>query len=360
MNKSYYRLIMIALIIMVLAAPVFGQSNDNEARKYLVRGMAAIEMAKSEAELAKAATEFKKATEIAPNMAAAWYNLGSVQVKIGQIKEAIASYKRYLAVSPQAEDARRISDEIIKLEYRLEQAESFKKLSGYWISESNGYFFKVEAEGTKLNLQGQHYSSGAIDHCVYGKCSDSPRLYNLVIRLDQRGARWTGFWDVPGVSFPTACSIPAEKAEVEATLDEARGRIVMKISRPKYKVVAEDEGPWSPNFLCAEVSVIGTHVEEIVLLGPMPAGGIGCQVAFNASGNLVLSAVTAGSPAEQAGLQKNDEITAIDGSVIKNAAEGVMKLRGQPGSTVQLVVKRTNSKNVETITLRRIDISTLK
>jgi plasmid stability protein len=74
------------LFLVSLSAPVFGQSSDDEARKYLVRGMAAIEMAKSDEELAAAATEFKKATEISPNMATAWYNLGSVQVKDRTVK----------------------------------------------------------------------------------------------------------------------------------------------------------------------------------------------------------------------------------------------------------------------------------
>ena len=107
MNKSYYRIMIIALIIMGLASPVFAQNSDEEARKYLVRGMAAIEMAKSEDDLTIAVAEFKKATEIAPDMAAAWYNLGSVQSKTGQINDAIASYRRYLTLAPQAEDARR-------------------------------------------------------------------------------------------------------------------------------------------------------------------------------------------------------------------------------------------------------------
>ncbi len=122
MSKSCHLVILIALVIIGLAAPVFGQSSADEARKYLVRGMAAIEMAKSEADLAAAATEFKKATELAPTMAAAWYNLGSVQSKMGQLKDAIASYRRYAILAPKADDAQLVNDEIIKLEYRLERA----------------------------------------------------------------------------------------------------------------------------------------------------------------------------------------------------------------------------------------------
>lgn len=139
MKTSYYRMIMTAFIIIGLAAPAFGQDSAEEARKHLVRGMAAIEMAKSDAELAAAATEFKKATELAPSMAAAWYNLGSVQSKMGQLKDAIASYRRYLILAPNADDARLVNDGIIKLEYMLERAEAkVLKKDGRFIAYVDG------------------------------------------------------------------------------------------------------------------------------------------------------------------------------------------------------------------------------
>jgi tetratricopeptide (TPR) repeat protein len=147
MRKTYSHVMLVALIIIGLTAPVFGQNSDDEARKYLVRGMAAIEMAKSVEELTVAAAEFKKATEIAPNMAAAWYNLGSVQVKIESFKEAIYSYKKYLALMPQAEDARKINDEIIKLEYRLELLCKIKSRDARYIAYENGTVLD-----TKTNL----------------------------------------------------------------------------------------------------------------------------------------------------------------------------------------------------------------
>jgi len=124
MNKFYYRLIIAVLIIIGLVAPVFGQGSSEEARKYMVRGMAAIEMAKDNEGLEAAAAEFAKAINIDPNMTAAWYNLGAVQSKLGHLGEAIKCYRRYLVLAPQASDARQVSDEIIKLEYRLEKEEA--------------------------------------------------------------------------------------------------------------------------------------------------------------------------------------------------------------------------------------------
>ena len=139
MRKTYSRLMLMTFIVIGLATSVFAQNSNDEARKHLVRGMAAIEMAKSEADLAAAASEFRKATVLAPTMAAAWYNLGSVQSKMGQIKDAIASYRRYLSLAPKADDARLVNDEIIKLEYRLERAEAnVLKKDGRFIAYVNG------------------------------------------------------------------------------------------------------------------------------------------------------------------------------------------------------------------------------
>jgi hypothetical protein len=177
LGTSYYRWIMTAFIIMGLATPVFGQDSAEEARKHLVRGMAAIEMAKDEDGLAAAAAEFKKATEIEPNMSAAWYNLGSVQSKMGRLKDAIASYRRYLILAPKADDARLVSDEIIKLEYKVEKAEArvLKKEGRYiayvdgtvldtstnlmWAARDNGYDIKWEdARSYCENYRGGGYT----------------------------------------------------------------------------------------------------------------------------------------------------------------------------------------------------------
>ena len=147
MNKNYCRILISALIIIGLAAPVFAQ-NREDAHKYLVRGMAAIETAKNNEGLTAAAAEFTKAIAIDPNMSAAWYNLGLVQSKLGQLNDAIQSYRRYLALEPKASDARQVSDEIIKLEYKMEQEEaSILKKDGRFIAYRNGTVLD-----TKTNL----------------------------------------------------------------------------------------------------------------------------------------------------------------------------------------------------------------
>ncbi|MFA6922311.1 MAG: SUMF1/EgtB/PvdO family nonheme iron enzyme [Gallionella sp.] len=113
--------IYLLLTLCLFTFPVMAEEGPADARRHMIRGVAAIEMAKSNAELTLAADEFRRATELDPSLFAAWFNLGSVQAKLGQFNEAIESYKRYLTLVPKAEDAQKVQDEMIKLEFRQEQ-----------------------------------------------------------------------------------------------------------------------------------------------------------------------------------------------------------------------------------------------
>src|SRR3970282_1754143 len=102
--QSIFSRLSFVFALVIFPVLSFAQSGaEDEARTYLVRGMAAIEMAKSDDELAAAVEEFKKATEIDPTMAAAWYNMGAVQSKLGRFRDAIDSYNHYLKLAPQAD-----------------------------------------------------------------------------------------------------------------------------------------------------------------------------------------------------------------------------------------------------------------
>lgn len=83
-TKAYF---VILLLLMASFGHAFAQNNaEEQARTYMARGAAAVEMARSEEGLTAAAVEFKKATEIVPNMPEAWFNLGAMQAKIGLLK----------------------------------------------------------------------------------------------------------------------------------------------------------------------------------------------------------------------------------------------------------------------------------
>lgn len=100
---------------------------SRDARKHMIRGQAAIEEAKTEADYQDAVTEFKKAIEYAPEWADAWYNLGVAQEKTGGYQDAIEGFNKYLKLNPNAADSSEVEARIFKLEYRQEKTQRIKE-----------------------------------------------------------------------------------------------------------------------------------------------------------------------------------------------------------------------------------------
>ncbi|HEX7523478.1 MAG TPA: PDZ domain-containing protein, partial [Candidatus Deferrimicrobium sp.] len=362
-----YEKAMTALLMLALAVPAFGQSPEEDARRYMVRGMAAVEMAKTEDDLSNAAVEFKKAIEIAPNMAAAWYNLASVQSKIGQLKEAIESYQKYLALTPKAEDTQRVKDEITKLEYRMEQTGRLKSRGGTWVAE-DGTFFQVASDGNRMTLvTGEYYltkeeaesRSLGISIPVGGPVRVQ---YNLLLQ----GNRITGSRS-RGAIKTDACTIPEDSNEVTGELREADHMMTLRYPFMKYEARTVFTVFSLKNEACAGVEAVEKKEAEKKFFGPLPQGGIGVilggihsyfpggfsRMVFGWSGHLTIDQIEADSPAYAAGLRKGDEILAIDESPVINlsGSDAIRRLRGEPGTEVALSVKH---KNGETATVRML------
>jgi tetratricopeptide (TPR) repeat protein len=361
-NHLTCRILLTALFVIGWTASALAQDRAEDARKYLIRGMAAVEAAKSDDELADAAEEFRKATEIAPQMADAWYSLGSVQAKMGKPKEAIASYKRYLAVAPQAQDAGRVKDEIIKLEYFSEKKEKFESRAGQWI-DGDGNLFTASTEGGKLLIKGEPARSRSNieynDYMIFnfGGLGHVGRE-KLTLRLGLRGSKLEGTWEMPSdkVYPDDICVLPAEKNEVEGELDNANRRMVLRLMRAKYKVVQVEPAVFGSK-TCQEVSVVQTRPVEMVLEGPLPAGGLR-SVAVDYSGDMFLYKVEKNSAEDRAGLEDGDKIVAVDGADVTKMTyrEKILKLRGQPGSAARVYIKGRQAP----VTLTYTDVSTWK
>jgi len=103
----------------------------------MARGMAAVEMAKSPEEYGSAMREFQEASRLAPDWPDPHYNLGLVQEKSGKFREAVASLKEYLRLTPDAPDASNIKELIYKLKYKAEQVLSVSDIVDVLVSFSN-------------------------------------------------------------------------------------------------------------------------------------------------------------------------------------------------------------------------------
>ncbi len=254
------------LFLLSLAAvfPAMAEEGVADARKHLVRGVAAIEMAKSDAELVLAAEEFGRAAQLDPKLYAAWYNLGAVQAKLGQFTAAVQSYKRYLSQEPQAEDAQKVEDEIIKLEFRQEQVARSSARKGTWLAgDATPYLLTMD--GNRMTLvTDKHRLTDDDAISTYTLAGKQPitEMEHVTYRVEVKGSQLTGTWMHSAVKSE-ACTIPEESGDVTGELRDGDGTIVLRHTRTKFRVRTQmylflDDA-------CAEVVAVGTRSVDLVL-----------------------------------------------------------------------------------------------
>ncbi len=87
-----------------------------EAERNMARGTVFAQKADSLPEYKKAIVEFEAASNSAPWLALAYFNLGVMQEKAGMFSDAIQSLKFYLLANPDAKNAREVKNKIYALE----------------------------------------------------------------------------------------------------------------------------------------------------------------------------------------------------------------------------------------------------
>lgn len=361
----------ILILLMLLISTFPASAAEGDARKHMIRGVAAIEMAKSNAELALAADEFRIATELDPGLSAAWYNLGSVQAKLGKYSAAIESYQRYLTLNPKADDTQKVQDEIIKLEFRQEQVGKSVSRAGSWIA-SDGTMFNLKVEGNRLTLTtNQHPVTDNEAIATYTIVGSMPitAYEQLNFQLELNGNQLTGNWMHSAVKAEE-CTLPEERGEVTGELNDAEKTIVLHYTRTKYR--APSIMAIFPGDYCGGVEAIEKRDVTMTFRGPLPPGSprdfnfSGLQrsldmfVKIGWFGRLRVEKVVPNTSAFEAGLRDGDEILTIDNAEVKSltAGEALWRLFGEVGSELSLTVMRAGIKEPVTLRIRRVPIST--
>ncbi len=111
-----------------------------EAKKYVNRGVAAAEGAKTENDYKDAIAEFQKAVNIAPWVGAGYRGLAVMQDKAGQYSQALQNLKLFLLTNPLAADTEAAKALMDKIEYRQEKAA--KEVSPEMIAEKEKNKYK--------------------------------------------------------------------------------------------------------------------------------------------------------------------------------------------------------------------------
>ena len=126
MRKSF-RLIIVVATILIITTQLMAQEISSEAQRHMIRGEAAMEMAETKADYQDAVREFKAATQLVPNWADAWFNLGVAQNEAAEFAGAMSSFEKYVALSPNAPDRSEIETLIIKLGYQRDKAQRVQR-----------------------------------------------------------------------------------------------------------------------------------------------------------------------------------------------------------------------------------------
>ena len=81
-----------------------------------------------------------------------------------------------------------------------------------------------------------------------------------------------------------------------------------------------------------------------------PSGGIGIQLRGDSDMPPTVVRVIAGSPADLAGVHVDDQIAAVDGVPVLGVTDAIARIRGGPGTPLQLLVRRGGAPLSFTIT----------
>jgi hypothetical protein len=139
--------ILLAWVSVTLAATV-----SEEAQRYMDRGLAAVEMAKTPDDYERAISEFEKARSLAPDWSDVYYNLGLVQEKAGKYGAAVVNLKKYLRLAPNSSEAAEVKSLINKLEYKAEQVLTVPEIIDVLVSLSDEKIWQVVGDCKKDNF----------------------------------------------------------------------------------------------------------------------------------------------------------------------------------------------------------------
>lgn len=159
--------------------------------------------------------------------------------------------------------------------------------------------------------------------------------------------------------------IPAASGSTELTWEQARlfAEVMERVKRDYVEPV--DDSELLDSAIRGMVANLDAHsqflnadeYEDIRISTTGSYSGVGLEVS-TANGEILIVAPIDGTPAQRAGIQPGDIITAIDGTTVSNEGleKTIARMRGRAGSLVTITVLRGEDDEVHVFTLRRESI----
>jgi tetratricopeptide (TPR) repeat protein len=241
------------VILLVWVSVVLAVTVSEEARRYMARGIAAVEMAKSASDYALAAKEFEQAAKLAPDWPDIYYNLGSVQSKAGDITSAIKSFQRYLDLAPKSPDAAKVREEIFKLEYRRDREKLVTTLEGTWTGP-NGQTFVLKLEGARLQLTRARLGDDILVVKSMGTSTGPMTDVPLVFSGTLVGDKISGQYLQAAGKSGKYCDMPERKGDFEGTVDVAAAQMRIVYNRVTLKYQMQFKSLFSDELVCRQTN----------------------------------------------------------------------------------------------------------
>ena len=259
MNKNFITkafLATLSILLINFSNPAAGQTIPEEARRFIQRGVAAIEMAKTQADYSLALQEFEQAAKLAPNYPDVYYNMGTVNSKLGNLSSAIKNFQRYLELAPDALDATKVREEIYKLEYRRDRQNLEAALSGTWTA-ANKKTFQVVLDGSKIEIkrddkQGDDdiLTTKVAGRNFIGPFTDVP----LNFRGTMIGNKISGQYINPAGTYSGNCDLPERKGSFDGIVDVAAGQIRIVYNRVQFEYETKFVSIFSDQLVCRQTN----------------------------------------------------------------------------------------------------------
>lgn len=323
--KTHSLLATLVLTLSVSAATL-AQDIPEEARRHMIRGRAAVEMAKAPEQYRMAIVEFEQAVRLAPHWADAFFNLALAQARLGDLGSAIGNYRRYVELAPNAPDAQKVRDDIVKLEYQLEVKSKVASLAGRW------YVVGSWTAYVDVSMNGDSFE--AIEN---GRIRYAGSVAGNIVQ----GRRTVpGYRDNPSVG--SNCMFPDNVGPFTGKISADANTIEVDSEERVY------EAAWA-------ISLFDNICKGVSDKGPRRVGGIWYRpglIGTELDKESRIVAMTPDSPAELAGLRVGDRIISIDGNKTADRP-AAYSLRGPAGRPVTLTVARTGAAQPQEFTVTR-------